>query len=242
MTKSSLPNWKTLLVIIAHPDDESFGLGAVLSSFIESGADVSVLCFTRGGASTLRGVDGDLSTIRAKELEAAALELGVADVHLRDFPDGGLQEIDLPTLLEEAVAIAKLKRPDGILAFDTSGVTGHPDHIQATAVASRLATEWGLALLGWTLPKNVAKSLNDEFGSSLAGHEDGEIDFEISVNREKQRRAIERHLSQLSPDSMLWRRLELQSDKEYLRWLYHPESSALDPARSFAPAPTPVAR
>lgn len=230
MTETSLPNWKRILVIVAHPDDESFGLGAVLSTFIESGADVSVLCFTRGEASTLRGVDGDLSTIRATELEAAALKIGVSEVHLRDFPDGGLQSISVPALLGEAAVISKLKGPDGILAFDTSGVTGHPDHIQATEVASRLATQLGVGLLGWTLPRTVANALNDEFGSSLAGSEEGEIDFVISVNREKQRRAVECHPSQLVPGVMLWRRLELQSDKEYLRWLHHPETLALEPA------------
>ena len=223
VTETSLPNWKKLLVIVAHPDDESFGLGAVLSTFIESGTDVSVLCFTRGEASTLRSVDGDLSTIRAKELKAAALEMGVSEVHLQNFPDGGLQSIAVPSLLNEAAAISKLKEPDGILAFDTSGVTGHPDHIQATVVASRLATQLGVGLLGWTLPRTVANSLNDEFGSSLAGYEEGEIDFVISVNREKQRRAVECHPSQLAPGIMLWRRLELQSEKECLRWLHHPE-------------------
>jgi LmbE family N-acetylglucosaminyl deacetylase len=36
------------LAVVAHPDDESFGLGAVLSAFIDSGTRVSVLCFTRG--------------------------------------------------------------------------------------------------------------------------------------------------------------------------------------------------
>jgi LmbE family N-acetylglucosaminyl deacetylase len=48
VTKTSLPDWKRLLVIVARPDDESFGLGAVLSTFIHTGTDASVLCFTRG--------------------------------------------------------------------------------------------------------------------------------------------------------------------------------------------------
>ncbi len=56
-----LPHWERVLVVVAHPDDESFGLGAVLSSFVDAGADVSVLCFTQGEASTLHGVEGDLA-------------------------------------------------------------------------------------------------------------------------------------------------------------------------------------
>lgn len=40
------------LAVVAHPDDESFGLGAVLGYLVHNGAEVSVLCFTRGEAST----------------------------------------------------------------------------------------------------------------------------------------------------------------------------------------------
>jgi LmbE family N-acetylglucosaminyl deacetylase len=223
MVEVTLPNWKRVLVIVAHPDDESFGMGAVLSTFIESGADVSVLCFTSGEASTLHGVDGDLALVRAKELEEAALQLGISDVRLKDFPDGGLQSIALQTLLDEATSMASRTRPDGIVAFDSEGVTRHPDHVRATEVASRLSKELGIGLLGWTLPAAVAKSLNDEFGSSLVGHEQNEIDIAISVNRVKQRQAVECHPSQLVPGGMLWRRLELQSDQEYLRWLLRPK-------------------
>jgi LmbE family N-acetylglucosaminyl deacetylase len=219
----TLPRWRRPLVIVAHPDDESFGLGAVLSTFVEAGAYVSVLCLTRGEASTLRGVDGDLSAIRAEELGAAALELGITNVHLRDFPDGNLRGVAPQVLLDEALAIAKLTEPDGIVAFDTSGVSGHPDHIQATEIAIRLSAEVGVGALGWTLPMNVVTTLNHEFGSTLVGREDDEIDIEVSVDRSKQRRAVECHPSQLSPSGIIWRRMELQSDKESLRWLYRPD-------------------
>ena len=224
MTRTTLPDWNGLLVIVAHPDDESFGLGAILSTFVDAGTAVSVLCFTHGEASTLHGIAGDLGTIRAEELRAAAHELGVSDVQLRDFPDGGLRSVAPSTLFDEAVATAQRRRLDGIVSFDTAGVTGHPDHIQATAVALQLAKSLDIGLLGWTLPRTVANALNDEIGSSLVGHELSEIDFEISVNRGKQRRAVECHPSQLVPGSILWRRLELQSDKEYLRWLHQSAS------------------
>ena len=71
-----LPAWSSVLAVVAHPDDESFGLGAVLSAFIEQGATAAVLCFTRGEASTLGPRTEDLSAIRANELTAAAHVLG----------------------------------------------------------------------------------------------------------------------------------------------------------------------
>ena len=222
MTTTTLPAWKRLLVVVAHPDDESFGLGAVLSTFVDTGTEVSVICLTHGEASTLHGVEGDLSAIRAQELAAAANELGIADVVVKDFPDGGLEHIDRQVLFSEVAALAIPRKPDGILAFDSSGVTQHPDHIRATVVASLLAGELKIGLLGWTLPQSVATALNEEFGSAMVGHDGKDIDIEISVDRIRQGRAVECHPSQLMPGAMLWRRFEMQSDKEHLRWLRQP--------------------
>ena len=80
---SDLPRWSSALVIVAHPDDESFGLGAALSTLASQGTRISVLCYTQGEASTLHGVDGDLSLLRGEELRRAADELGLAGVRLR---------------------------------------------------------------------------------------------------------------------------------------------------------------
>ena len=74
--KAQLPAWQSVLAAVAHPDDESFALGAVLTGFAAAGVQVSVLCLTRGEASTLHGVAGDLVALRAHELAAAAEALG----------------------------------------------------------------------------------------------------------------------------------------------------------------------
>src|SRR5665811_2085516 len=62
-----LPAWTTVLAVVAHPDDESFGLGALLDAFTNAGASVEVLCLTHGEASTLHGTPGDLATLRGVE-------------------------------------------------------------------------------------------------------------------------------------------------------------------------------
>ena len=81
-----------VLAVWAHPDDESFVLGAILATLSESGVGSSVLCFTHGEASTLGSPVGDLGDRRADELRAAAI-LGVAGADLLDYPDGSLAEI-----------------------------------------------------------------------------------------------------------------------------------------------------
>ena len=48
---TALPRWRRVLAVVAHPDDESFALGALLDRFVTAGAEVSVLCLTHGEAS-----------------------------------------------------------------------------------------------------------------------------------------------------------------------------------------------
>ena len=223
--ESRLPPWACVLAVVAHPDDESFGLGAVISAFIDTGARVDVLCFTKGEASTLRGVEGDLATIRRGELTDAARALGIANVHLLDYPDGGLTNEDLTELAEHVVGVAREAGSDGILAFDTTGITGHEDHIRATKAAVFAAPILGLDVLAWTLPDEVATELRTTLHGDFRGRSGQDIDFVIGVDRARQQAAVQCHPSQAVPSSALWQRLDLLGDQEYLRWLVRQENA-----------------
>ena len=83
---TTLPAWPSALVVIAHPDDESFGLGAVIDRLTAAGAAVHILCYTHGGASTLNQTRADLHRAREAELRQAAAELGAAGITLLDYP------------------------------------------------------------------------------------------------------------------------------------------------------------
>ena len=108
-----------------------------------------------------------------------------------------------------------------MLVFDpVGGVTGHPDHAAASTAAIEVASRHGLPVLGWALPAGVAGALNAEYGADFAGHE--ELDLTVRVDRALQRRAIDAHVSQAVPGSVLWRRLELLGDVEHLRRLTLP--------------------
>ena len=214
---AALPPWRSVLAVVAHPDDESFGLGALLSTFAADGATVSVLCFTRGEASTLHGVDGDLAKVREGELRAAASVLGIGCVELKDYPDGDLGTVDLTALLGDVAACIDAVNADGIIGFDADGITGHPDHRRATEAALAAARSLGLPVLGWTVPTDVATTLNAEFGASFTGHDTADIDVVVTVDRTRQSSAVACHPSQAVPGSVLWRRLELTGDREYLR-------------------------
>ena len=215
---AALPEWRRTLVVVAHPDDESFGLGGVIDALVTAGSTVSVLCLTAGEASTLHGDDtAELTLVRAAELDLAAERLGVTSTTLLRHPDGGLAD-RIPDLVASVREAVRVERPDGLLVFGAGGgVTGHPDHEAATAAALTVAGEHGLPVLEWCLPDGVADALNAELGGAFVGHPLGTLPVTVTVDRVRQRRAIDAHASQAVPGSVLWRRLELLGDLEHCK-------------------------
>jgi len=127
-----------LMAVLAHPDDESLGVGGVLAKYASEGVDVFLLTATRGEGGRYRGHRPDshehpgpsaLAAIREAELRAAASVLGVRDVALLDYCD---QHLDRANSGEAVAAIARhLRRvqPDVVVTFGPDGAYGHPDHI-----------------------------------------------------------------------------------------------------------------
>lgn len=210
---------RSVLAVCAHPDDESFGMGAVLSGLVARGVTASLLCCTHGEASTLGADGGDLASRRADELAAAAAELGLRQVTLHHHPDGALAGCPVDDLLPEVDQAIDAAGADCLLVFDEGGITGHPDHQQATAAALAAAARRGLPVLAWTLHEDVAGTLREQFGMPFVGRSDDELHHRITVDRERQWAAIRCHATQSSDNPVLLRRLALQRDTEVLRWL-----------------------
>ncbi len=236
----ALPHATSVLAVCAHPDDESFGLGAVLHRFAAQGAALAVLCFTRGEASTLGVTHARLGEVRHAELTDAARMLGVGQVELLDHPDGSLASEPLDRLAEEVKLCARKVEADLVLVFDEGGVTGHPDHCRATEAA--VAGVPALPVLAWAVPRRVADMLNAQFHTAFIGRSTEEIDVVVPVDRGAQSRAIACHASQCVDNPVLERRLALLGDAEYLRWLRTPtaaKSGGPDPAPPRGPDPAP---
>jgi N-acetylglucosamine malate deacetylase 2 len=217
-----LPDWRHALAVVAHPDDETFGLGAIAGSFTAGGTAVHVLCFTHGEASTLNENHAELREARDRELREATAELGIATVTLLDYPDGHLADVPPGELSGQVTRLAERYGAEGLLVFDDTGITGHPDHQAATRAAVRAAPAAGLPVLAWALQDTVADRLREETSEAFSGQPPGRIDLCIRVDRARQRRAALMHASQISPAAVLWRRLQLQGDCEHLRWLLPP--------------------
>ena len=150
----------TILAVLAHPDDESFGMGGTLALYAQRGVAVHLVCATRGEAGEMdeKYMDGfsSISVRRESELRCAAKKLGLAGVYFLDYRDSGMPgspDNQHPQALfaappEEVSAkvtyyIRKLK-PQVVLTFDPIGGYKHPDHIaihNATVRAFDLASD-----------------------------------------------------------------------------------------------------
>lgn len=136
---------KTILCVMAHPDDESFGMGGTLALYAALGHKVHLLTATKGEAGEVEEQFlqkyNSIAELRTDEMCCAAKNLNLASVDFLDYRDSGMagsEDNNHPGSLFQApveevaghilTAIRKLK-PDVVLTFDPIGGYRHPDHI-----------------------------------------------------------------------------------------------------------------
>jgi LmbE family N-acetylglucosaminyl deacetylase len=212
---SALWSARSWLAVVAHPDDESFGLGGVLAALVAAGRDVDLLVLSAGENFTA-GDPAELARIRAREVASAAGLLGLRRHWLDTLPDGALASLprgELAARIRQRIGKA---RPDALITLDRTGVTGHPDHRAVSEAALGVAAAAGLPAWEWGLPSPVAGRLTSEFGIAMHGLSGGE-QVTIRAGRPAQWRAIRAHASQSPGNPLLARRLELLGDTETLR-------------------------
>ena len=126
------------MAVLAHPDDESLGVGGTLAKYAAEGVDVFLLTATRGDSGRYRGHRPDepqhpgasaLAKIRETELRAAASVLGVREVSLLDYRDQQLDTADPRVAVAGIAEHLKRIHPDVVVTFGPDGAYGHPDHI-----------------------------------------------------------------------------------------------------------------
>jgi len=123
-----------LMAVLAHPDDESLGIGGTLAKYAAEGVETFVITATRGE----RGWRGDpaadpglaaFGKAREAELLAAAQILGVREVHFLNYIDGDLDQANPREAIGQIVAHLRHLRPQVVITFGPEGAYGHPDHM-----------------------------------------------------------------------------------------------------------------
>jgi len=151
---------RRLLLVHAHPDDETINSGATMARYVAEGASVTLLTCTLGEegevlvpelAQLAADQADQLGGYRIWELRGAMAALGVSDIRFLGgagrYRDSGMMgtpanehprafwNADLDEAVAHAVAVVREVRPQVLVTYDENGGYGHPDHIQAHRVA-----------------------------------------------------------------------------------------------------------
>lgn len=149
---------KKMLVVVAHPDDETFGMGGTLALYAHLGVEIHLICTTRGEVGEVKAekLEGfsSIGELREHELRCAAKVLGLRKVHFLGYRDSGMPGSDenkhpnafinapVNDVAEKIAVMMREIKPDVVLTFDPIGGYLHPDHIaahKATVAAFDLA-------------------------------------------------------------------------------------------------------
>jgi len=157
-----LTDGRRLMLVHAHPDDESIGTGATMAKYAAQGAGVTLVTCTLGElgeiippdlANLAWGRDNNLGEHRIAELATACAALGVSDHRFLGGPgrwrdsgmmgtpanywDGAFWRADVDEAASVLLEMIKDVQPQVLVSYDSNGFYGHPDHIQAHRVAWR---------------------------------------------------------------------------------------------------------
>ena len=137
---------RTLLAVFAHPDDETFAIGATLARLHAEGARTALYVATDGAAGRASGVEirdrAELARLRRAELLRAAGVLGVGRVSMPGWPDGELGVQDEAAVLDGIMRTIGLVRPDVVVTFGPEGGPNqHRDHKAISHLATRAFAE-----------------------------------------------------------------------------------------------------
>ena len=159
MTDPNAP--RRMLLVHAHPDDETIGSGATMAKYVSEGAHITLVTCTRGEEGEIlldehshRAAhhDDTLGEHREIELANAMRVLGVTDHRYLGeagrYRDSGMMgtadnddpdsfwRADLLAAATDLVGVIREVRPQVLVTYDEFGGYGHPDHIQAHRVAT----------------------------------------------------------------------------------------------------------
>ncbi len=139
---------RRLLISFAHPDDESFGLGAAIGKWVEEGVEVYLICATNGDVGTvpesMKDKYSSVAELRLSELHCANKVLKFKEMFLLGYRDSGMMgsetskhpeslwtqwETNPEKVTRDVTRVIRQIRPHVVVTFNKYGGYGHPDHI-----------------------------------------------------------------------------------------------------------------
>ncbi|OEH84740.1 hypothetical protein BHU72_07860 [Desulfuribacillus stibiiarsenatis] len=197
-----------ILIIYAHPDDESFGNAGTIAKYTtEKNVEFHIACATRGEAGKLGDppltTREELGAYREMEMAQATRILGVKQIHYLDFLDGTLHmlsDTENEQLVKSIVKVILDVKPHIIITFPEDGISLHKDHI-----AIHFATKAALDIVKntYTIPKVyysvVPKSIYHSRGLLDRGVDDQFVTIkeDIDLYRKQKLEALKKYKTQI---------------------------------------------
>jgi LmbE family N-acetylglucosaminyl deacetylase len=196
MTRSSDPRLESmrerpgrLLVVLAHPDDESYGLAGTLCRYGDDPeATVVLMTLTRGEAARA-GLDAGLTPerqaeIRSDRMREVAAICRLDGLILGDAPDGRMARVDPRPIEAEVRSVVEAFRPEVLVTFGPRGINAHPDHIATHHVVMRAvlaARDRDPGAVPRIATVTVPESFAEAIPRLLFATPDDEVDVRIDV-------------------------------------------------------------
>jgi LmbE family N-acetylglucosaminyl deacetylase len=225
MTVAGRPCARSLVAVVAHPDDEVLIAGGTLALAAAAGTAAGVVSLTRGELGPVAdgslAEDETLADARERELGDSASALGLQWARCLRFPDGELAWADVRAAGQALADVLHPHDPDALLTFGEDGLYGHPDHVATRLIAREAArllspsplvleASWPPELVQGLVAAVAARGMPVDlwglepgaFGSAPRAPT-ATIDVRPILGRKL--RALRAHRSQLAPDHLLAR-------------------------------------
>jgi LmbE family N-acetylglucosaminyl deacetylase len=194
---------RSILLVFAHPDDESFGVSGTIKKYTQRAVPVDLICATRGekGARVDVPENIDTGTAREAEVRAAAAIIDIRDIYFLGYIDGELEKADANEVMNKIADVMRRVQPEIVITFGPDGISGHSDHIAvgkaATEAFKRLSAEGrGPRKLYYVTIAQSAVPNADDFGVATRPDEEVTLSTDISEFLDFKIQAIAAHRSQ----------------------------------------------
>ena len=170
-----------ILVVAAHPDDETLGAGGVMAKHIESGDNVSVLILGTGLTSRDQEKKSEISSLRTDSKKALSI-LGVNDVEFLDFPDNSFDSVPLLEIIKSVERKIKEVKPVEIFTHYQNDLNiDHKITFQAVLTAARPINEYVKKMLCFEVASSTEWNTEQSFNPNCFVDISGQLNKKLKA-------------------------------------------------------------